>query len=65
MICFPLESKSKNGTYNVAETLPPGWTGSVSCSDGSPAGAVNLSPGETVTCSFTNSLDILFEDGFE
>jgi hypothetical protein len=56
---------SENGTYNVAETLPSGWTGSGSCSDGSPAGAVDLSAGETVMCSFTNSFDNLFKDGFE
>ncbi|MFC1796061.1 DUF4215 domain-containing protein, partial [Pseudomonadota bacterium] len=47
---------SENGTYNVAETLPSGWSGSGSCSDGSPAGAVDLSPGETVTCTFNNTI---------
>ena len=59
---------SENGTYNVAETLPSGWTGSGSCSDGSPVGAVDLSPGETVTCTFNNTLgspDKIFENGFE
>lgn len=58
----------KNGTYNVTETVPSGWTSDSSCSNGSPANAVNLSPGETVTCTFTNTLtdaDLIFENSFE
>lgn len=44
------------GTYDVAETVPSGWdlTG-VTCSDGSPINAIDLSIGETVTCTFTNT----------
>ena len=44
------------GTYSVAETVPSGWDlSSATCSDGSPIGAVVLSAGETVTCTFTNT----------
>jgi uncharacterized protein YbdZ (MbtH family) len=41
--------------YAVAETVPAGWAkiGST-CSDGSPVGNVDVDPGETVTCTFTN-----------
>jgi hypothetical protein len=44
------------GTYAVAETVPAGWDAdTASCSDGSPVTAVELSAGETVTCTFSNS----------
>jgi hypothetical protein len=45
------------GNYSVAETAVTGWNsnGGV-CSDGSPASAIVVSPGETVTCTFTNTL---------
>lgn len=46
----------ENGTYNVAEAAVADWTGESVCSDGSPAGAVDLDPGEVVTCTFTNTL---------
>ena len=44
------------GTYSVAESPVAGWdmTGAV-CSDGSPVNAIDLSPGETVTVTFTNT----------
>ena len=43
------------GTYSVIEMVPPGWDlTSASCDDGSPVTAINLSAGETVTCTFTN-----------
>ncbi len=47
------------GTYSVAETVPSGWdlTNAV-CSDGSPVDAIILDPGETVTVTFTNELQI-------
>ena len=46
------------GSYDVAETEPPGWNlVSASCSDGSPPNAISLSAGETVTCTFTNALE--------
>ena len=41
------------GTYDVAESVPTGWTlVSSSCSDGSAPSAIGLSAGETVTCTF-------------
>lgn len=44
------------GTYSVAETVPSGWDlTSATCSDGSPVTAIALGPGETVTCTFTNT----------
>ncbi|MGH2697472.1 MAG: prealbumin-like fold domain-containing protein [Actinomycetota bacterium] len=44
------------GTYSVSETVPEGWTlTDASCSDGSAPGSINLSAGETVTCTFENT----------
>jgi hypothetical protein len=43
------------GTYNVSETVPAGWVLTTSCSDGSPVNAIELSDGESVTCTFTNA----------
>lgn len=43
------------GTYSIAETIPTGWyQTSATCSDGSLISAIDLSAGETVTCTFTN-----------
>lgn len=43
------------GVYSVAEVVPTGWTlASAVCSDGSSPAAIGVSPGETVTCTFTN-----------
>ncbi len=44
------------GTHSVAELTMAGWdlTGT-SCSDQSPVTAISLQPGETVTCTFTNT----------
>lgn len=43
------------GTYSVAENVPSGWTlASANCDDGSPANAIDLTDGETVTCTFVN-----------
>jgi hypothetical protein len=45
------------GTYSVSELTPSGWAlPTASCSDGSAPSAIALGPGETVTCTFTNSL---------
>ena len=43
------------GGYSVTEGSLTGWdmTGA-SCDDGSPLSAIDLSPGENVTCTFTN-----------
>jgi Prealbumin-like fold domain len=41
------------GTYDVAETVPAGWTlVSSSCDDGSSPASIGLSASETVTCTF-------------
>ena len=41
----------------MAETSVQGWTQtSATCSDGSPVTAISLQAGETVTCTFTNTL---------
>ncbi len=46
----------KPGTYAASETVPAGWSQTgATCSDGSAPGAVDLAPGETVTCTFTNT----------
>src|ERR671934_131028 len=43
------------GGYSVAETVPSGWDlTSQTCSDGSPTSNINVSPGETVMCTFTD-----------
>jgi hypothetical protein len=45
------------GTYSVSETVPANWLlTSTTCSDGSPVTAIDLGPAETVTCTFTNTL---------
>lgn len=45
-----------SGTYSVTEVVPSGWTQtSATCTDGSPVNAINLSAGENVTCTFTNT----------
>jgi hypothetical protein len=44
------------GGYSVAETLPSGWLqSSATCDDGSPVSSIAVSPGETVTCTFSNT----------
>lgn len=43
------------GSYSVTETPVDGWTQvSASCDNGSAPNAIDLGPGETVTCTFTN-----------
>ena len=44
------------GTYDVAESgIPAGWNlTDATCSDGSPITAIDITAGETVTCTFTN-----------
>jgi hypothetical protein len=45
------------GVYSVSEIVPSGWTQtSATCSDGSPIGAIDVAEGETVTCTFENTL---------
>lgn len=53
---FVVETRTP-GVYAVSETVPAGWQlDSAECDDGSPAGAIDLAAGESVTCTFTNSL---------
>lgn len=41
--------------YSVAETVPAGWDLiSATCDDGSPVSNIDVSAGETVTCTFTD-----------
>jgi hypothetical protein len=41
--------------YSVTQALPPGWDlESATCSDGSPIDAIDITAGETVTCTFIN-----------
>jgi hypothetical protein len=45
------------GLYSITENVPSGWDlTSAVCDDGSPATAIDLADGETVTCVFTNTL---------
>ena len=44
--------------HSVSQTTPAGWgAAQTSCSDGSPVSNVDVSPGETVTCTFSNVSD--------
>ncbi len=43
--------------YSITETVPAGWyPGAATCSDGSPPTNIGVSPGETLTCTLTNSV---------
>ncbi len=43
--------------YSVSEDLPDGWTQvSAVCDDGSPITNIDVAAGETVTCTFTNTI---------
>ena len=45
--------------YSAAETVPANWSlTSATCSDGSPVTNIAVSPNETVTCTFTNTLQL-------
>ena len=50
------EGVAPGSGYSVAENVPPSnWTQtSATCDDGSPISNINVSLGETVTCTFTN-----------
>lgn len=48
------------GTYSVVETVPSGWTlTSATCDDGSDPTNIDLAAGETVTCTFLNTQDVI------
>jgi prealbumin domain-containing protein len=61
---FSLTNGGSNSTqvfagsgYSAAETVPANWVlTSATCDDGSPVTNINVSPAETVTCTFTNTL---------
>ena len=42
------------GVHNVAVTAVQDWLTTAVCNDGSPAEAIDLSPGETVICTFSS-----------
>ena len=45
--------------YSVAESVPLGWDlTSSTCDDGSPVSNIDVSAGETVTCTFTDTIGI-------
>ena len=42
--------------YSISETVPSGWDQTAAtCDDGSPVTNIDVSTGETVTCTFTNN----------
>jgi hypothetical protein len=53
----PLLPSSEAGNYNVSETLPSGWnqTSATCTGAGNTPASINLQPGKTVTCTFTNT----------
>jgi hypothetical protein len=61
---FSLKNGESNNTqvfagsgYSAAETVPANWAlTSATCDDGSPVTNISVSPNETVTCTFTNTL---------
>lgn len=51
-------SNKNVGPYDVSETIPAGWDlTSATCSDQSPINGVSLQANETVTCTFTNTVE--------
>lgn len=56
---FTLLPTSEGGVYSVTENTPAGWMLTAeSCSDGSSPDNITLEPGESVTCTFTNTLGL-------
>jgi uncharacterized repeat protein (TIGR01451 family) len=53
-----LQPSSLAGTYSVSEIVPDGWSlVSATCTGGNSPDAINLQPGQTVNCTFTNAID--------
>jgi hypothetical protein len=49
------EAINPGSGYSVSESAPAGWDlDSATCDDGSPVSNIDVSAGETVTCTFTN-----------
>ncbi|GIV77432.1 MAG: hypothetical protein KatS3mg050_1826 [Litorilinea sp.] len=52
----PFTTDLDPGLYSLTEAAVPGWAlTAAACSDSSPLDAIDLEPGETVTCTLTNS----------
>ena len=46
-------------SYSISEAVPTGWDlTNATCDDGSPVSNIDVSPGEAVTCTFTNVADV-------
>jgi len=45
--------------YSVSQTAVSGWDLTTSCDDGSPVNAIDVSPGENVTCTFTDQRQLV------
>ena len=44
------------GAYSVSETVPAGWDQtSATCDNGETIASIDVGPGETITCTFTNT----------
>ena len=53
-----LQPSSIAGSYTVSETVPEGWSlVSATCDGGNDPDSIDLQPGETVTCTFSNAID--------
>ena len=53
----PFESPGLDaGTYSVTEATNPAYSTTATCDDGSDPSAIDVQPGEIVTCTFTNTL---------
>ncbi len=52
---FTFNDVTPGSGYTLSETVPSGWVlGDASCDDGSPVSNIAVSPGEIVTCTFTD-----------
>ena len=45
--------------YSVSQAAVSGWDPTAGCDDGSPVNAIDLSPGENVTCTFMNQRQVV------
>jgi len=59
----PFNDVPMGSGYSVTEMVPSGWDlTSATCTDGSPLDNINLGPSETITCTFTNELQLDYGD---
>ena len=55
-VAAPDNQEVASGAYSVVETVPAGWDlTSATCDQGETPASLDVGPGETVTCSFTNT----------